>query len=815
MFRPKLFSFSLLTLALFFSLNLFAQVPPPIPNIDPVTNPDGNPAEKVNPENSETKETAIETTEEEKRVKEELAEKEANRKKEEEDKDILALKRQSELPDAKIWGQQFFRNQSISLFTRSRDIKAIDSYELGIGDAIEITVWGAVDFSKSVQINQDGFIDLSIPDLLVPRLYIKGMKFHDVRKAIYERLSRHMNMRGSLYDIQLNYSRSITVNITGEVFNPGSYTIPAINTAFNALVASGGPSQIGSVRKINVVSSDRPTRVLDVYEFATNPNVADEFFLRNNDYIYVPLAGRVVQITGSVKRPFFYELIDKENLTDALQFAGGLEADAYLRNIQIKRYVNDEERIIDVNLGELLRANEDFELMNGDLIDIKPISEAYSNYITIDGAVKLPGEYELEQDTKIREVLIKSGIMLSAVMQRIYVQRIRPDFSIDYISVNVDSLMLNPNSTANIPLRALDKIEVKFKSNFVDQYDVQLYGAVRAPGAYVYSDSLKLNDLIYMADGIRNEAANSIIEISRLIPQSNGTTATTTKQFEIDKNLEIKGAEGFKLEPYDQVFVRLARGFELPKNVRIQGEIFYPGEYTILRKGERISDLIQRAGGISTIAFLEGAQLKRPGKGFVVINLKEVLEDTTSRFNYRLEAGDVLRIPRTEDLIGIAGRINHPEVRDQSDIDEIELKLRLRKAETDIAREEILAEEQISRKRNPTKINVPFHKGKRAKYYLKEYAGGIDWQNGGRKRFVYVRYADGSYKKTKNYLIFKIYPKVEKGAMVYVDTKSKRDKENKYKAPRKRIDWNTVIKDGFALTTSSLTLYLAIRALTQ
>jgi polysaccharide export outer membrane protein len=813
MFRPQVFSFVVLMLALCTSLSLFAQVPPPLPDIDP-TKID-NPAEKINPVNSETIESAKETTEEENRVKNELEEKENARKKEEEDRDILALKRQSELPEAKIWGQQFFRNQSISLFTRSRDIKAIDSYELGIGDAIEVTVWGAVDFSKSVQINAEGFIDLSIPDLLVPRLYVKGMKFADVRKAIYERLSQHMNMRGSLYDIQLNYSRSITVNITGEVFNPGSYTIPAINTAFNALVASGGPSQIGSVRKINVVSSDRPTRVLDVYEFATNPNVADEFFLRNNDYIFVPLADRVVEIKGSVKRPYYYELIEGENLKTALQFAGGLEADAYLRNIQIKRYINDEERIIDINLGDLLQSKEDFNLMNGDIVNIATISEAYSNYITIDGAVKLPGEYELEQGTKIKDVLIKSGIMLSAVMQRIYIQRIRPDFSIDYISVNVDSIMLDENSQANIPLRALDKIEVKFKSNFVDQYDVQLYGAVRSPGAYIYSDSLTLNDLIYLANGIQNEAANSIIEVSRLIPQTDGTTTTSIQQFQIKENLEIEGAEGFRLEPYDQIFVRLAKGFELPRNVRIQGEIFYPGEYTLLRKGERISDLIQRAGGISSIAFLEGAKLQRPGRGFVVINLKEVLEDTASRFNYRLEAGDVLTIPRTQDLIAVAGRINHPEVKDQSEIDEIELKLRLRKAETDIEREEILAEEQISRKKNPTKINVPFHKGKRAKYYIREYAGGVDWQNGGRKRLVYVRYADGSYKKTRNYLLFKVYPKVEKGAMVYVDTKSKKDKENKYKAPRQRIDWNNVIRDGFALATSSLTLYLAIRALTQ
>jgi len=304
---------------------------------------------------------------------------------EEEERKIKFDLRQSQLPDAKIWGQQFFRDESITIFTRSRDIKAIDSYLLGIGDELAITIWGATDYSASVAIDEEGYINLTNPEkgIHIPRLYIKEMKFTDAKKVINERLGNHVNMRNSQMSIELNYSRSLTINITGEVFHPGSYTMPAVNTAFNALVAAGGPSQIGSVRVIKVVSSEQETRVLDVYKFMSNPNVADEFFLHNNDYIYVPLAGRVVEIEGAIERPFFYELIGKENLIELIDFAGGLRPDAYRRNIQIIRYENDEEKLIDVNLTELMQRERNFELKDGDRININPIKQAFSNNITV------------------------------------------------------------------------------------------------------------------------------------------------------------------------------------------------------------------------------------------------------------------------------------------------------------------------------------------------------------------------------------------------------------------------------------------------
>lgn len=736
---------------------------------------------------------------------------------EEEERKIKFDLRQSQLPEAKIWGQQFFRDQSISLFTRSRDIKAIDGYLLGIGDELAITVWGATDYSASVSIDEEGFINLTNPirGIHIPRLYIKEMKFSDAKKVIIQRLENHMNIKNSQVSIELNYSRSLTISITGEVFNPGSYTIPAVNTAFNALVASGGPSQIGSVRMIKVFSSRMKTRILDVYKFMNNPNLADEFFLYNNDYIHVPLAGRVVEIEGAIERPFFYELVESENLIELIKYAGGLRPDAYRRNIQIIRYENDEEKLIDVNLAELMRREMNFELKDGDRINVNPIKQAYANYITVKGAVKLPGTYELEPNTTVYDVLMKSGIIRSAVMERIYVKRLREDLSLNYIPINVHELLDNPTSDENRVLNPFDEIEVKYKSEFIDKYNVKIYGAVRKSGSFEFSDNLALSDVLYMANGLKREASNSHIEISRLVLDEKGNqTYIIFKKLKIgsvDDSLKVNGADKFLLRPYDQIFVRTSKDFEAPKNVKVQGEIMWPGTYTLANDEERVLDLIKRAGGWTGIAFLKGAKLMRKGDGLVLLDL-DILkkEGAKSRYNYVLRAGDVISIPKMKDLVSIAGKINHPAIKENAEIAAKELDLELERATTQIEKKEILLEIFKKEIKNPRKVNIPFHTGKRANFYIKEYGAGIDWKQGGRQRLVYVRYANGMVKKTRHFLFFKVYPKVEKGAMVYVGAK-----EKKIKKERKPINWYKIITDTLALAVSALSVYALVRAVSK
>jgi polysaccharide export outer membrane protein len=746
----------------------------------------------------------------------EITEEGVDDKDKEEEQKIKFDLRQSQLPEAKIWGQQFFRDQSITLFTRSRDIKAIDSYLLGIGDELAITVWGASSYSVNVALDEEGYINLTNPNrgTDIPRLYIKEMKFSDARAAISNRLKKHMNMVNSQISIELNYARSLTINITGEIFNPGSYIIPAVNTAFNALVAAGGPSQIGSVRIIKVVSSRVPTRTLDVYKFMNDPNIAEEFFLHNNDYIHVPLAERVVEIAGAIERPFFYELIDGEDLIQLIKYAGGLRPDAYRRNIQIIRYENDEEKLIDVNLTKLMEDDKlNFELMDGDRININPIKQAFANYITVKGAVKLPGTYQLEPKMTIRQALMKSGVIRSAVMERIYVKRLQEDLSLNYIPINVHELLNNPESPENRVLFPFDEIEVKYKAEFIDKYNVKVYGAVRKTGSFEYSDNLVLADVIYLANGLKREASNSHIEISRLTLDDTGnSTYVVIKRFEIssfEDSLKVEGAREYGLEPYDQIFVRTSKDFEAPKNVEIRGEIKWPGKYTMKSKTERVWDLVQRAGGWTEIAFLKGAKLMRKGDGLVLLDL-DILEKEgeTSRYNYVLRAGDVIILPKLKDLVSIAGKINHPAVKEYAEIASRELDLELEKAATEIEKKELLLNIFKEETLNPRKINIPFHTGKRANFYIKEYGAGVDLKQGGRKRLVYVRYANGMVKKTRHFMFFKVYPKVEKGAMVYVGAK-----EKKIKKDRVPINWYRIITDTLAVSVSALSIYAIIRAI--
>ena len=808
--------FSLTLCFLFAWLGLFAQpeliFPSGQPPLPPPPGGEDLRLDNIDPPNKEKIPEKLSELEEEKEEedKKKRRKKSAQDEEQQKRKDILALERQLDLPQAKIWGQQFFRDQSLSLFTRSRDIKAPASYRLSVDDELMINVWGRAVFSANCLIDEEGFIDMSGAGVKIPRLYLKGMRFADAKKAIIARLSTHMDINGSQHAIELNFSRNISVNITGEVFNPGSYTIPATNTAFNALVASGGPAQMGSVREIRVVSPGKPDRILDIYRFALNPNVADEFFLQENDYIYVPLAKRVVQIDGAIRRPFFYELIQNEQLIELLDFAGGLQADAYSRNIQIKRYENNEEKIIDLDLSQILSQNRNFELLNGDIILVSPIKQAYSNYIRVTGAVKLPGEYEaIFGQTRLREVLDKAGIIQSAVMERIYVKRLREDLSIEYININVYDILRDANHPDNIILRPLDEIEVKYKSEYIDKYQVRIYGAVRKPGDYQYSANLSLADLLYMANGIRLEASNSVIEVSRMERQGNNSTRITFQVLNINDSLQVLNADNFLLEPFDQVFVRSSRDFLLPQNITIMGEVNFPGIYTLSSKQERVRDVLNRAGGMTEVAFLEGAKLSRKSDGMVLLDLRQ-WQDSSSVFNYILQEGDVITIPRVKDLVALAGVLNHPHIRDLEEINNLELELELAKAPDDLTRQEILTERKIKQKRQPHRINVPYHRGKRANFYVQKYGAGLNRKAGARKHLVYVRYANGLVRKTRNYVFFKTYPIVERGAMVYAEPRLKKPHQYRQREPFTWNHFNTIVQGVLSTIVSGLTAYFFI-----
>ncbi len=679
-----------------------------------------------------------------------------------------------------IFGHSFFKNNNIKFYDKANQLKAPDNYILGVGDEISVAIWGYSDFNGTFTIDEGGAVNPK----LVGRIYLKGLSFKDAKGLIAGKFKTVYDLNNSQIDITLAFSRVITVNIVGEVNNPGAFTIPAINTAFNALVTVGGIQTIGSVRKIYVKRGGQIIKTLDVYEYLMNPDSKQDFFLENNDYIFVPTSGRVVKINGQIKRPQGYELVEKENLEALINYAGGFDAGAYRKRIQIKRFLNNQETVMDINYDSLSLAKKDFELWDGDNVLIRKIPEGFNNYVELTGPVKLPGKYELKSGDRISDIVTRAeGVLYDVFDSRAYIIRLNPDFSKKYIPFNLKDVLENPNSINNSKLQNLDIIKIFSKSYFKDEFVFSVTGAVRSPGNFMYGDGITLKDALYLAGGLRKEAAKNRIEISRAVDfvSTSGIMTpirTIIKTIQVADDFKIdKTSEGFIIQPYDQIFVRVAPDFVLQQNITLKGEVMYPGLYPILNKDEKITDVINRAGGLTQWAFPEGAKLVREelNAGFLFFKLQDVMNDSSSKYNYIVRGGDVLTIPKVEQLVQISGLIQYPGIET--------LKL----------------------------ISAPYTKGKSARYYINNYGLGFD-KNADRKQ-TYVIETGGYIHKTKHFLFVKLYPKVPKGSAIVVPRKIIID--DKKKKASEPINWNKAIENFTIKLTGLATLYLIFTNLTK
>ena len=836
--------------------------------------------EYVDPAKEQAKEVAEEKAKERAEEQEDILKEAERLVKEEEvkeeigivddEEEVIVVQEQEE----DTYGKGVFRNKTLTLLNQLEDFQAPDNYIVGIGDEFAISIWGDTEYSGEFEINEDGYIQ---PPRM-PRLYLKGLTHKASVELIKENFANQYNTRDkdTQIEVVLNYSRLITVGIYGEVFQPGSYKMSALNTAFNALTAAGGPNETGSVRTITVRRSGEPDKILDVYKYLDNPSVIDEFYLRDNDIIHVPTSGKLVRVNGAVKRPMRYEMAPNEGLVNAIDYAGGFGARAYKSNIQIERYGDDEKVLVDVDFKQLLASGRDKELMTGDQIQVYTIEKEYENFVAVEGEVEVAGNYELTTGTRVSDIIRKAGVKDNSLTERAYVIRRDDDMSKKYIPIDINNILSNPASEYNIELRSFDIIRIAAKSDFEDnfsyfveghvrnpgefRYDenlkvkdavffakgivkdaarygyiqridgndkrkwlrvdlqeavgdpgssanksllpndvlvifpkdrfedkdvrVEIEGAVRVPGDFVYSPNMTLSDIVYLAGGLREEAAEGRIEISRIEIDEEKKTQVNIATVRVDRRLVLEGQQDeFKIKPYDQIFVRRAPEFELQQNIQLGGEVVYPGTYTLTDKQETILSVIQRAGGLTDAAFPKGATLVRmeDSLGQVILDLDRAIKNPGSRFNYVLKAGDIISIPKHKDLVSIMGAVRYPNI-------------------------DTLG-----------KINTPHHKGRRAKYYVNKYGAGVDRKiKNGRKNLITVVNSNGYVQKTKNYGLFKVYPKVDAGAMVNVDSKPKKDKRRGEEDDERRREWSEVFSTVIAQATSVLTLLLlADRTLSQ
>lgn len=668
-----------------------------------------------------------------------------------------------------VYGQDYFDNNQIQLFEKVPNGKAPENYVLEAGDELNISIWGNSELNEVYRIDEDGFIQPNI----VGRVFLKGLTFKEAQSVITKRFGASYDLNSARIAIRLNYSRSISVHIVGEVKNPGTYNISAINSAFNALAAANGPDSIGSVRNIYVKRNGKVIKQLDLYDFLINPNSSGEFYLMDNDYLVVPALSKVVTIRGEVKRPGRYELKPTDELSELISFCGGLKANAFSSSIQITRYQNNKLLLDEIDYS---KPQNSTPLKDGDIVSVRGINTQMSNYAIIKGAVNVPDKYEILEHSRISDLINQAGGLIDRSFTSTgYLLRYEEDLSRMYYRFNVDSIIQNPHTTSNLLLLPYDEIIIFNKDKFFDSLTVRINGNVRKPGVFDYGSKLTLKDLIYFAGGLDMEAANNRIEIARINREgARPTVKAIIKTVSIGKDLSIdKESENFILEPFDEVFVRKLPGANKPQFVKLTGEVKYPGTYVITNNNEKIMDVIARAGGLTPFAFTLGAKLNRTedNTGVVILDLKKAQSKPRSEFNYVIKDGDSINIPKMNEIITVFGAVAY------SGIDTL------------------------------GKINTPYVKNRTAKYYINNYIGGFD-RNAQRSKLVVIE-ANGRIRKTQNILIANIYPKVHAGSKIYVPFKV----SNKSANTKTPTDWNRVI-EGFTIkATGVVTLALILKNL--
>ena len=713
-------------------------------------------------------------------------------------------------PKAKIYGQDIFRLNRINFFQKATNPNAPDNYEIGSGDQLSISVWGNSDYSAVVKVDEQGYVSPSG----FGRIYVKGLSFEDAKSLIRKKLG----MYNSEMDVTLVYSRVILVNIVGEVYNPGSYAIPAINTAFNALMVANGPTQIGSVRNIYIKRDGKIIDSLDVYEFLFNPGSHEDIYLQDGDYIVVSAASDLVEVKGEVNRPYTYEIKNSDNMKDLIKYAGGFTPNASKNIITLKSFENENLLVHDVHQKDLSTTT----LKSADEIVVNKIQRKTSNFITLEGSVGVEGDYEYIDGEKLNEFLERSNSINQYLFtERLYILRKKEDGSRKSISVDLQSILDNTSSTSNITLKEYDIIKVMSKDDFQDSYVISVFGSVRNPKDLIYGFGMKLKDVIEQTGGLSQESSGSRIEVSRVMEKESNTLTlkrSVVLVAEINNDLSLSTEHSnFILHANDQIFVRKNPNYRSPINVVISGEVVYPGTYSLISDGDRISDLIERSGGLTKNAFPEGVRLYRK----TAVSEKAV--DATifsEEFKQAILLDTALYNLYSEELLNSElSKISSDKI-ETGEFEYNIVAFDLGKALSVNSKHNVIMQESDSlvipkssdvvyvtgalfNFEDGGGISVPYSGIKRANFYVNNFAGGYSKSND--KTRTVVVYPNGSVKKSVNYGLFTISPKVTKGSTIKLMTK-----EELKKAQAVPLDWNEAIEKTLVKVTGVMSLYLLI-----
>jgi len=713
-----------------------------------------------------------------------------------------------------IYGAYIFNTQNLT-FEPKLDIATPTNYIIGVNDEIVIDISGLYEANYKLKVSPEG--NIRIPNIGPVR--VSGKSIEEATSKIRNEIAKvyqGVSSGETKVNITLGSIRSIRVTIVGDATRPGTYTLPSLASAFNAVYACGGPTEAGSMRQIRVIRNGKTITSIDVYKFLQDGTIENNVILHDDDVIkFEPVKNRVT-LTGSLKHTGKFETLDGETLNDLIKYAGGFKEDAYTELATVVRIADNQKKVMDVPSNQF----KNFKILPGDEYTFSGILNKFSNRVDITGSVNRPGIYELKDGLTVSQLVQKAnGLKEDAFLNRAFITRLRENQIPEVMSFNLGEILNGKNT--DIILQKDDRIEIKSLFEYRQNFNVSIVGEVQAPGTFPWVENLTLLDLISQAKGFTIAAATDSIELIRTIKDKDillqSNQKTIVKKFRIDKNLLSENSEGsIVLENGDQVVVRRIPGYEGIRMVKVEGEVLRPGSYNIISKGDYISDLVKRSGGLTKYAYAEGAflirnqkfdesqqklnnfmtenastQLKKSSSSSIDANLMQQvglinLKDITAidSLQMKLTGTTVLQeIGNTEGLVGINLKkiMQNPKGR---------FDLKLEEGDIIYIPRELQTIRIIGEVYFPT--YVKFQHGLCVKDYLSNAGGASSKAN---KYKIFVLYPNGTSKSTKNFLGLRIYPRILPGTQIIV--------------PQKQIQITQKMTPGETITVLTSTVSMA------
>lgn len=643
----------------------------------------------------------------------------------------------------KVFGRDIFNNKELT-FEPDMNIATPRNYRLGPGDAVFIDIYGASQKTIESTVSPDGTVTIEG----YGPVQVSGLTVEEANARLRSTLGARYS--SSKIRLTVGQTRSIMVNVMGEVENPGTYTLPAFATVFHALYMAGGTNDIGTLRNIKVYRNNRLVSTVDIYDYILNGKLTGNVRLADNDVISVGTYDCLVNITGKVKRPMFYEMKRNESVSTLLKYAGGFTGDAYKKSVRVVRKTGREFSVYNVDEFDMGA----FHLADADSVSVDSIIQRFSNMVEIKGAVFRPGMYQVGGDINSVRTLIEhaDGLREEAFTARAVMHRMKPDRTLEVVPVDVEGILAG--RVADIPIQNNDVLFIPTKQEMMEDQTITIHGEVFYPGVYKYADNETLEDFVLQAGGLKQTASTVKVDVARRMVNPSALTTDTiiarTYTFALKDGFVIGGEPGFKLMPFDEVYVRKSPGFYKQQNVTVEGEVMFGGVYTLSKKNQRLSDLIKSAGGVNDRAYVAGARLERKmdaneRKRYEVV-LKMAQEEAA---RLELEAAGAGRTVNIDKEKTVEKKFDIPETYSVG----IELDKAL--AEPGGDADIVLREGDrlvVPQYTATVKINgevmypntVGYQKGKKAKYYINQ-AGGFS--NRAKKSQAFIIYMNGMVAK--------------------------------------------------------------------